>query len=79
MAILTLSGLYQFPVCRNPHHFLLQLFKGAHFDLADAFAADVIFLAQVFQRLRLVDQPALRPAMEFAVVQRCLLYTSRCV
>ena len=32
-------------ISRNPQHRLLQLFKRAHFDLADAFAADAVTLA----------------------------------
>ena len=44
------------PLAGDALHRLLQLLERAHLDLAHAFAADVVDLAQLLQRLGLVDQ-----------------------
>ena len=49
----------QHPFAGNAAHRGLELFEGAHLDLADAFAADVVFLAQFLERARILDQAAL--------------------
>src|SRR3546814_253695 len=48
---------------------LLQLLEGAHLDLAHALAADAVLLREVFQRGRLVLQPALLEDVALALVE----------
>ncbi len=50
-------------------HFLLQLLESAHFDLADALAADVVLAGQFFKRNDLILQTALHQDVFLAVVQ----------
>src|SRR5690348_3622220 len=48
-------------------HRLLQLLERAHLDLADALAADVVLLRQLFERLGVIGQPPLRQDVPFAI------------
>ena len=49
-------------------HPLLQLFKRAHFDLADTFAADVILARQLFQRHSFLCQTTLGQDVFLSIV-----------
>jgi hypothetical protein len=48
-------------VTGDAHHRLLQLVEGADLDLADAFAADAVDLAQLLERLGIVGRGGARP------------------
>src|SRR3546814_9958942 len=67
---LTGSGADQAALAGELEHCLLQLFKGAHLDLADALAADLIDLAQILERLGIVGQAAFGQDVTLALVQR---------
>src|SRR3546814_9741462 len=51
-------------------HRLLKFLEGADLDRADAFAADVIDLAQILERLGVFGQAAFGQNMALALVQR---------
>src|SRR3546814_1327166 len=53
----------------EPHHCTLQLFESANLDLAHAFAADAIDLAQFFQGFGIFRQAAFGQNMLFAFVK----------
>ena len=63
------GGGQQMPFAGNPHHGLLQLFKGAHLNLTHAFARDAKFLAQFFKRPRLINKAPFGQDLLFAVGQ----------
>ena len=50
-------------------HSLLQLLEGTDLDLADAFPTDIVDLAEIFERLRLILQLALSQDMALTLVQ----------
>src|SRR3546814_16289186 len=62
-------GLQQLLVNRGVADRLLQLLERPHLDLPDPFPADVVFLAPVLERGRVVAQPALGEDVALAVVQ----------
>src|SRR5579872_5679956 len=49
---------------------LLQLLEGAHLNLPHALAADIVLLAQILERGRLLAQPALAEDVAFPLVER---------
>ena len=53
------DGGEQPAVASQAHHRLLQLLEGANLDLANAFAADAVDLAQLLQRLGIIGQAPL--------------------
>jgi len=59
----------QLPVGRDAVHRLLQLFECAHFDLAHAFAADVVDLAQFLERLGVFRQAAFGEDVALTLVE----------
>src|SRR3546814_19247531 len=67
---LTGSGADQAALAGELEHCLLQLFQGAHLDLADALAADLIDLAQILERLGIVGHAAFGTDVTLALVQR---------
>src|SRR3546814_2122574 len=64
------SGADQAAFAGQLEHRLLKFLEGADLDLADAFAADVIDLAQILERLGVVGQAAFGQNMALALVQR---------
>src|SRR3546814_13328865 len=60
------SGADQAAFAGQLEHRLLQFLEGADLDLADAFAADVIDLAQIIARLEVVGQAAFGPNLALA-------------
>src|SRR3546814_19648790 len=64
------SGADQAAFAGQLEHRLLKFLEGADLDLADAFAADVLDLAQILARLGVVGQAAFGQNMALALVQR---------
>ena len=64
-----LRGGQQPLLAGKPDQRRLQLLERADLDLPNAFAADAIDLAQILERLRLVDQPTLGQDVLLAVVE----------
>src|SRR3546814_18558024 len=64
------SGADQAAFAGQLEHRLLKFLEGADLDLADAFAADVIDLAQILERLGVVGQAAFGQHLAPATVQR---------
>src|SRR3546814_14642707 len=64
------SGADQAAFAGQLEHRLLKFLEGADLDLADAFAADVLDLAQILDRLGVVGQAAFGQNMPLALVQR---------
>src|SRR3546814_1899217 len=64
--LLDLHCRKQLLVASEPHHCTLQLFESANLDLAHAFAADAIDLAQFFQGFGIFRQAAFGQNMLFA-------------
>src|SRR5690606_10551717 len=64
------SGPDQPPFAGELEHGLPQLLERTHFDLTDALAADVIDLAQILKRLRIVGEAAFGENVALALVER---------